>query len=231
MGSKYLLSILLMFISGCSSYRNISESGAGALGGGFTTTQLAEGIFKVTAKTNYAPFINYSGAYKTLNRRASELCQQAGFELHYVNESNYDHIPGLGELRYTISQVQAVVYCGDSESRIEEVMSKIEKERIAVATSLEKEVAATIDEGLLESCHESGQFDFDAAFKELEKLKTSGRYKEAIACYENIISYSKDPRIKIDSYLNLSVIYELGLGVNVDIAKAIYFVAKAEELQ
>lgn len=107
-----LLVISTMLVSSCASYHNLNEDGANHLGGGFLDTELASGFYKLTVKTNFAPWTNFSGAWSSWNKRAKELCDgPEGFENFEVEERSYNTAAGAG---YVISQLTGFVYCTGS---------------------------------------------------------------------------------------------------------------------
>lgn len=106
--------LLAFLLSSCASYHNLNEDGVNHLGGGYADKQLAKGFFSLTVKTNFAPWKNFSAAWKTWHKRANELCQQQSFENIDVQESSYNTVAGEG---YIISQVQGYVLC--AEARLE----------------------------------------------------------------------------------------------------------------
>lgn len=213
----YELLFIALLTTSCSSYRNISEEGDGLMGGGYVTTKLDEGLYRVTAKSNNAPIVNYSAAYKTLNRQAEDLCGVEGFELHSVSESNFEHIPRFGEFKYIISQVRADVFCKNSPKTYESIMLAAQERDRA---EKEKRMAIPVDENLVGKCVDANGLDESRIIIEAGNLKSKGRYTEAAACYQNIISNSQNSDLISQSYLNLSMMYELGQGVDIDIDKA-----------
>ena len=118
---KYLSIVLLsLYISGCStSYHNINEDGVSLLGGGFIDDKIADGVYRIVAKTNFAPWTNFSAANKTFDRRAKELCV-GEFTKFLMVESEYDHAPSMGEVGYVISQVTGYAHCENSTLTLEQ---------------------------------------------------------------------------------------------------------------
>jgi len=113
-----------MGLSSCASYHNLNDGSANHLGGGFIDTQLATNFYSLTAKTNFAPWENFSGAWNTWNKRAKELCGQQEFENIEVQESSYNTVAGQG---YVVSQVKGYVLCSGAKlekTEIEELILK-----------------------------------------------------------------------------------------------------------
>jgi hypothetical protein len=109
---------MLLCLSSCASYHNLNTDGANHLGGGFMDVKLAPKLFSLTVKTNFAPWKNFSSAWKTWNKRAGELCNGAKFENIEVQESHYNTVAGEG---YVISQVKGFVLCANSDLERSEI--------------------------------------------------------------------------------------------------------------
>lgn len=114
----YLCLLMILLLSSCASYHNLNEDGANHLGGGFSDTKLAAGFYKLMARTNFAPWVNFSGAWSTWNSRATKLCGEQEFENFEVEESSYNTIAGEG---YVISQVQGFILCAHSDLEKKEI--------------------------------------------------------------------------------------------------------------
>lgn len=102
---------LMLLISGCSSYHNLNTDGSNSLGGGFSDKEIHEGLYYIVSKTNFAPWTNHSGAHKTFNRRAAELCNSNKYKTIEMHESEYEHAQTAGAAKYIISQVKGYVIC------------------------------------------------------------------------------------------------------------------------
>ncbi|MBA6399910.1 hypothetical protein [Colwellia sp. BRX10-4] len=86
-------------------------------------TKLVSGLYRLTVKTNFAPWTNFSGVWNTWNKRAKELCNEKDFENFEVEESSYNTVAGEG---YIVSQVKGYVHCSDSsleKNEIEKLIS------------------------------------------------------------------------------------------------------------
>lgn len=101
-------SILFVFVSGCTSYHNLKTDGENSLGGGFFDKKIADGFYKLTVKTNFSPFENYSSARSTWNKRAKELCNGSDFE--NINTTQHSYNLPAGRL-YVISQIDGYFIC------------------------------------------------------------------------------------------------------------------------
>jgi hypothetical protein len=110
--------LLVMLISSCASYHNLNENGVNHLGGGFLDNQLAPSLYSLTVKTNFAPWKNFSGAWRAWEKRAKELCGQQNFENIEVQERSYNTIAGEG---YVISQIKGYVLCAGNNLEKKEI--------------------------------------------------------------------------------------------------------------
>ncbi|TMN89511.1 hypothetical protein CWB73_01145 [Pseudoalteromonas phenolica] len=117
---KLFALIFVTLLGGCaSSYHNIDLEGESALGGGFRDKKIAEGMYKIMAKTNFAPWLNYSAAHKTFNRRAKELCD-GDYQILRTTESQSEHMETEGLAKYIISKVDGYVLCENTLTSKEE---------------------------------------------------------------------------------------------------------------
>ncbi|CAI3801289.1 hypothetical protein [Rheinheimera sp. MM224] len=125
---KYVKVIgLVMLMSGCtSSYHNLNTDGSNSLGGGFADHKVHEGLYSIVAKTNFAPWADFSTAHKMFKRRATELCKSENFKSVRVKESQYEHIPTAGLVKYIISQVNGYVICNPEAITDEEAEKLIQ---------------------------------------------------------------------------------------------------------
>lgn len=123
---KKMMAVLsLLMFTGCSSYHNINEDGESSLGGGFKDRVIADGVYKITAKTNFAPWANFDAANDTFNRRAKELCA-GNYNVIESSEDEFEHVETAGAAKYIISRVEGYVHCESSKLTGEEAQRKIE---------------------------------------------------------------------------------------------------------
>ena len=120
-----MIALSLFILAGCSSYHNINKDGESYLGGGFKDSVIADGVFKITAKTNFAPWTNFDAANKTFNRRAKELCA-GNYNVIKSSEEEFEHLETEGAAKYIISRVEGYVRCEFSKLTDEEASRKIE---------------------------------------------------------------------------------------------------------
>lgn len=108
---RIMMASFILLTSGCASYHNLNKDGSNSLGGGFYDNEIHERFYYIVAKTNFAPWTNFSAAHKTFNRRAIELCNSSNYTIIDVNESEYEHVQTAGAAKYIISQVKGYVVC------------------------------------------------------------------------------------------------------------------------
>lgn len=98
--------------SGCASTHNMATDGTNLLGGGYWESKIADGVYQVSVKTNFAPWVNTSGARSAWRSRAQALCGTDAFREFKIVESSFDQMPGvLGALRYIITTRDGVAVC------------------------------------------------------------------------------------------------------------------------
>ena len=119
-----LLAVLL--ISGCAgSYHNINKNGESALGGGFRDTNIADGLYFIISKTNFAPWTNFDAAQKTFDRRAKELCA-GDYTVIDTKRDQFEHTQSQGAAKYIISRIEGHVHCKSSELTLEEAKQQLD---------------------------------------------------------------------------------------------------------
>jgi hypothetical protein len=113
--------VFLALLCGCTvSNHNLNE-GPNHLGGGFSDSKVASGIFWISAQTNFAPWSDFEAARKMFKLRATELCGSDNFLPLKMIEKELDHIPRDLPPRYILSQVSGYVVCESSDYTFEEV--------------------------------------------------------------------------------------------------------------
>jgi len=123
---KLLFLILILCVSGCASYKDLNDGRRNNLGGGFQDQKLGDGLFYVLAKTNWAPWENFSGANSTFLKRATELCG-ADYKVLGKDQISYESLPGMRG--YIISQVEGYVLSSKSSLKEEDAKKLMEAHR------------------------------------------------------------------------------------------------------
>ncbi|MEE9492316.1 MAG: hypothetical protein V3W04_02905 [Gammaproteobacteria bacterium] len=106
-----LLLLLSILVSSCASHHNLKNEGANYLGGGFRDKKIAPRFYKLTVKTNFSPWTNFSGAQRAWGKRARQLCENKDFESLRVQQDSYN--TPAGHL-YIISQIKGYILCSGS---------------------------------------------------------------------------------------------------------------------
>lgn len=123
---KAVILILILALCGCASYKDLNDGRRNTLGGGFQDRKLADGLYHVLAKTNWAPWSNLGGANSTFQKRATELCGP-NYKVLKKDETSYESIPGMRG--YIISQVEGYVLSAQSPLGEAEASKLIEEHR------------------------------------------------------------------------------------------------------
>jgi len=125
---KFIFIILLL--SGCTtSYHNLNN-GPNSLGGGFTDTKIHTGVYALIAKTNFAPWSDFSAAHNIFKRRATELCGSEQFSSIKIIEREYEHLPRALPPKYIISEVKGYIICETSKLTPSETEGIIESHEL-----------------------------------------------------------------------------------------------------
>jgi hypothetical protein len=210
---------VVLLLSSCVSNRDANEHGYNAMGGGYKVTKLGSDIYEVTVNSNFGPFVNYGSPSKVLNKQAKELCGDIMFELHNKRENHFESIPPFGEIPYITSQVKANVYCkGQHAESFSMVMKQLAKQQEIEIKNRQNSVV--IDKQTVSGCVEGKIIDEAKLASEIENLKQAGRYEEVMNCHKKIITSSENKELIAQSLLDMSLMYELGLGVDIDLNKA-----------
>ena len=124
---------LSALLSACSStYHNKSRDGDSFGGGGFENYKYADGLFLLTASSNYTLTADYSDAQNTFDRRAGELCEGAyrTFDTEKM-QKEFEH--DYGALRKSKFEVSAFVIC-ESSGLNDATVIKIVSQRLSLGT-------------------------------------------------------------------------------------------------
>jgi len=103
--------IAAAILCGCASSHNLSTDGTNLLGGGYFHHQVHDGIFHVSVKTNWAPWVNTIAARNSWRERAAVLCGSDKFRELEISEGSYDQMQPLGVLRYIVTTRDGYAVC------------------------------------------------------------------------------------------------------------------------
>ena len=120
--------IALALLSGCASTHNSATDGSNFLGGGYSVSKQREGIFYISSSTNWAPWVNSLGARSSWRARAGEACNSGKYKELESSESNHDHLPPIGIVRYIVTTRTGYAVC-DSSNLSEEAALAIIRNR------------------------------------------------------------------------------------------------------
>lgn len=112
--------ILAAICAGCASTHNLNE-GPNALGGGVQTAQVKPGLYSIYARTNWAPWSNYSGARSVWTKTAESLCGKVGYQEIGISEADYD-TGKPGPLPYIVTQRDGHALCDNAATSMEEAL-------------------------------------------------------------------------------------------------------------
>ena len=116
-----------VILGGCASSHNLATDGTNLLGGGYFESKVHDGVFQISVKTNWAPWVNASAARSSWRTRANELCGSEKFRELEVREGSYDQLPAYGGLRYIITTRDGFAVCEAANLSDEAALTLIRK--------------------------------------------------------------------------------------------------------
>lgn len=114
-------------LSGCASSHNLATDGNNVLGGGFFQSKIRDGIFQISVKTNWAPWVNTTAARSSWRDRAKELCGSDKFRELEITEGSYDQLPPFGLLRYIVTTRDGFAVCDSADLSDDHALALIRK--------------------------------------------------------------------------------------------------------
>lgn len=116
-----------VLLSGCASSHNLATDGNNVLGGGFLQSRIRDGIFQISVKTNWAPWVNTLSARSSWRDRAKELCGSDKFRELEITEGSYDQLPPFGPLRYIVTTRDGFAVCDSANLSDDQALTLIRK--------------------------------------------------------------------------------------------------------
>jgi hypothetical protein len=118
---------LIAALSGCASSHNSATDGSNVLGGGYSVSKLRDGIYYISSSTNWAPWVNMSGATRSWRDRARENCGSDKYAELEISESSHDHLPPIGMVRYIVTTRTGYAVCESANLSNEAATAAIRK--------------------------------------------------------------------------------------------------------
>ncbi|MFM9879572.1 MAG: hypothetical protein ACKVOO_04070 [Burkholderiaceae bacterium] len=227
---------LLLMLSGCASTHNFSSDGHNAFGGGFSEHEITPGLYELTAVSNFSPWPSFSAAKSTWKGRADTLCGRDSYQeivsgqseglqgntMVYVPPSSAISVP-----RYNAS-ISGLILCNRSGMTVASALKYIDDLKVSRAL----EVAAKHKKELQElggaNCSEVGAAESgERLFRRGKILVAMSEYKLAMLCFMRAKSAESDTAIHRAACFEIATMYELGWGVEKNIATAMTWFRKA----
>jgi hypothetical protein len=114
---------------GCASSHDLASGGTNLLGGGYYESKLAGGIYHISVKTNFAPWVNRAGARASWRNRAEALCSGVGYREVDISEGSYEQGPAVFALPYIITTRDGYAVCKNVALSDDEAMASIGRAR------------------------------------------------------------------------------------------------------
>jgi len=110
MRTKLALLSSLVFV-GCASMHDLS-SGRNSFGGGVSSTEIRPGFFRILARTNWAPWSNFSAAKSSWQAVANSACGEGKWkEISFTEEARDAGIQQMGVLSYIVTERVGYALC------------------------------------------------------------------------------------------------------------------------
>jgi hypothetical protein len=78
--NKWFTLAAVIFLASCASTHDLSGSTNNYLGGGYKVKKIDNNIYSIRSKTNFAPWVNESGASNSWHDRATEVCNGKNYK-------------------------------------------------------------------------------------------------------------------------------------------------------
>lgn len=123
---RILICLSVALVGGCASTHDLSK-GPNYLGGGVQKSEIKPGFHSILARTNWAPWSNFSGAQGAWKSTADELCGATKYQEFGSWEAARDTgMQPMGVLRYIVTERFAYALCNDSQISLAEAMSLVD---------------------------------------------------------------------------------------------------------
>ena len=111
---KRLILLGALFLSSCSSaYVNLSKNSSGLYKNVYLVKEKEDKIFQITVISGAKPWESFEKPRQVFLQIAHDVCS-GEYETLSTNESSYNAVASLGELKYIKSEVNGKVKCADS---------------------------------------------------------------------------------------------------------------------
>lgn len=108
-GTGLLTTVLLL--AGCASSHDLKE-GDNFWGGGYLVEEESAGVFRITAKTNWAQWSSYDTARRMWEKHATEACGGNSYVEKDIREYDYEAAPQYQWAKYIVTVKEGLAVCG-----------------------------------------------------------------------------------------------------------------------
>lgn len=223
--NTFLTTISILLLAGCTGYRDANNSSNySAFSGGFSDRKIGNGIYEIDVASAVNVVVSKSSVERVWDKRAKELCLGDFQKYKFMIDANINNkVTDIAtQVTFTYYRLYATGYavCNNSGLSQNEAIFLIETPSRLKAEK-EARLNAVSSEDIERGC--SNLKDVDQLESVGEVLFKRQLYQEAMSCFLNIYNIEKESPKKVDIYKRLGVMYEMGLGVDVDMDKATYW--------
>lgn len=203
MFAKIILAVVVAAVlCGCASSHKFGD-GFNPGGGGYSTIEIADGVWFISVETNFAPVANHSTAHEMWATRAREGCHDSPYTEYQTDTYVREQLPAYSApLKYLHTGKRGYAVCGSGEFSEQELAQRVgNQEKAAKAEALAQAKCEKTGDEALDASHlfAVGKYHYDAR-----------RFDKAKVCFE--LSADATPGHR-ESMKYLGLMYELGKGV------------------
>jgi tetratricopeptide (TPR) repeat protein len=212
--------------AGCTAYHDANNSrNYSAFSGGFSDKKIDNGIYEIDVASAVNVVVSKSSVERVWDKRAKELClgdfQKYKFKIDENINNKVTDITTQVTFKYYRLHAEGYAICNNGRLAYDEAISVIETPARLKAEK-EARLNAFSSEDIERGC--------SSDLKDIDQLESVGEvlfkrqlYQDAMRCFLNIYNIEKESPKKVDIYKKLGVMYEMGLGVEVDTEQASYW--------
>jgi hypothetical protein len=227
------LLIFILGISGCASNHNLKKDGVNYLGGGFSDVEIGPGFYRLTALGNQSPWPSERAARGTWQNRAQQLCGKGAYQEigTHLDDGFQGYVPsgvGLLEARAYNTSLSGYLLCDSSNMTRDEALELLENQRKTSSSKFTSEQEqALADLGGKDCISSKPQTPIENFYRRGKLLLSIQNYSAALTCLIMAQENKEDTVIYQDACATIGMMYELGWGVERDLATAKHWYQKA----
>lgn len=232
----WLVALIACFVlAGCASTHNRNKDGYNPSGGGVYDQEIASGLYRLTASANRSLWPTFGAAVETWRWRADQLCGNNQYQEivatrdtgYQGTASTYVH-PGLhAELPIYNTTIVGHILCNTSGMTRSQATKFLGDLAATKAQELAAKQTTELDELGGRTCSGSvGLATAESYFRRGKILSAQNDYQSALVCFMRAQEREQETNIHREACIAIGTMYELGWGVEKDLATAMTWYKK-----